>query len=216
MMQSNRTWYFAAALAATFALAGCDQPPGGAESADVPGATGAREAVPRQALGESTDALAAASLPRGLARAELEPTQGHSAQGTAEFTMGDGLGIAVRVTGLAPGVHGIHIHEFGDCTAPDGSSAGEHFAPERDPHGAPAARPAEHHLGDLGNITADAGGTAVLDVDDDELELTGDRGVVGRALIVHAGEDDLTTQPSGDSGDPVACGVIRLADSERG
>lgn len=114
--------------------------------------------------------------------------------------------------GLEPGTHGLHIHEHGDCSAPDGSSAGAHFAPDGDPHGAPRDAADAHHAGDLGNVTATEGGMAEKRMTDDELSLTGTYGVLGRAVVVHQGEDDLVSQPSGNSGDPVACGVIQRAD----
>ncbi|HEY8520474.1 MAG TPA: superoxide dismutase family protein [Gammaproteobacteria bacterium] len=147
------------------------------------------------------------------ARAVLEPTEGHTASGLVQFTeRGDGtLEIAATLVGLEPGTHGLHIHEHGDCSAPDGSSAGEHFAPDGDPHGAPRDAPDAHHAGDLGNVTASDGGMAEKRMTDDELSLTGTYGVLGRAVVVHQAEDDLVSQPSGNSGDPVACGVIEDA-----
>lgn len=100
----------------------------------------------------------------------------------------------------------VHVHEFGDCTASDTKSAGEHFAPEGDPHGGPRA-PA-HHAGDLGNLEADATGKAHLDLTVDAPE----RGMLlGRAVIVHQKEDDLESQPSGNAGARIACGVIGTA-----
>ncbi len=115
------------------------------------------------------------------------------------------------VTGLAPGTkHGFHVHEFGDCSAPDGTSAGGHFAPEAHPHGAPD--PAAHHAGDLGNLEADAAGKATVNLLVPGLSLgSGARALLGRGVIVHAQADDLTTQPTGNAGGRIACGVIGVA-----
>jgi Cu-Zn family superoxide dismutase len=102
------------------------------------------------------------------------------------------------------------VHELGDCTAPDGTSAGGHFNPEGMPHGAPAD--AQRHVGDLGNLTADDSGMAHYERTDDVIALSGDHSIVGRGIIVHAGADDLTSQPTGAAGARVACGVIGIAE----
>src|SRR4030095_4072878 len=146
------------------------------------------------------------------ASAVLAPTQGQQARGTVRFHQEkDGLRITGEVTGLtANAKQGFHIHEFGDCSAADGASAGGHFAPEGHPHGAPD--PAQHHAGDLGNVEADANGKAKVDVTVPGLTLaTGDRAIIGRALIVHAQPDDLTSQPTGNAGPRAGCAVIRAA-----
>src|SRR5262245_16727435 len=146
--------------------------------------------------------------------AVLAPTQGQQARGTVRFHQEkDGLRITGEVTGLtANAKQGFHIHEFGDCSAPDGASAGGHFAPEAHPHGAPD--PATHHAGDLGNVEADASGNAKVDITVKGLGLdSGERAIVGRALIVHGGADDLTSQPAGNAGPRVGCGVIGVAKS---
>ena len=154
------------------------------------------------ALG-STQALRAA--------AEIDPTDGNDARGNASFIeTEDGLEIVATLTGLAPGDHGIHLHENGDCSGEAASAAGDHFAPGGAPHGAPTDEESEHHAGDLGNISADESGNAELRLSDTELEIDGERGVVGRAIVVHEGEDDLVSQPSGGSGNAVACGVVEL------
>lgn len=142
------------------------------------------------------------------AMASLNPTQGNQAQGTVTFTVQDkGVRVVAHIIGLTPGDHGFHIHEKGDCSAADGSSAGEHFNPTGAPHGGPDS--AQHHVGDLGNITADSSGMATLDRVFSYLRLEGEDSIVGRAIMVHSGRDDLTSQPSGDSGTRVACGVIQ-------
>ncbi len=140
--------------------------------------------------------------------AELNPTQGNEVKGTVSFTQTapGRVRVVASLTGLSPGEHGFHIHETGDCSAPDATSAGGHFNPMNEPHGAPTA--AQHHVGDLGNITANAYGQASLDTVFPLLQLEGTNSIIGRAVVVHAGKDDLTSQPSGDAGARVACGVI--------
>jgi Cu-Zn family superoxide dismutase len=115
--------------------------------------------------------------------------------------------MTATLEGLPPGEHGFHVHENGDCSAPDASSAGGHFNPTQHPHGAPEAP--ERHMGDLGNITADAGGKAQVTRTFTGVQLDGDNGIVGKAVIVHAAPDDFKTQPTGNAGARLACGVIR-------
>jgi Cu-Zn family superoxide dismutase len=140
----------------------------------------------------------------------LSPTKGNDVHGVVTFTRdGDEVLVHAEVSGLTPGRHGFHVHEYGDCSAPDGSSAGGHYDPEHQPHGAPSDL--HRHVGDLGNITAGDDGKAALDWRDPELRLDGPESIVGRAVVVDAGEDDLKTQPAGGAGAPVACGVIGIA-----
>jgi len=143
----------------------------------------------------------------------VRPTQGNNAEGTVWFTAGP-AGVTVKATlkGLAAGNHGFHVHEFGDCTAPDGASAGGHFNPKGTPHGAPTD--AAHHAGDLGNVQAAADGTATLEWKDPAMRLDGPDGVIGHAVIVHANADDMKTQPTGNAGGRVGCGVIGVAKGE--
>lgn len=141
--------------------------------------------------------------------AQLAPTEGNSVVGSATFTSTNGsVRVEATVSGLAPGKHGFHVHENGDCSAPDASSAGGHFAPQDNPHAGPDDQP--RHVGDLGNLEAGEDSTAEYSRDDSVISLSGPNSIVGKALVVHSGEDDLETQPSGDSGDRVACGVIEM------
>jgi Cu-Zn family superoxide dismutase len=142
----------------------------------------------------------------GGATASLVPL-GTKVNGSVRFTQkGDKVNVAGEIFGLTPGQHGIHIHEAGDCSAPDGASAKGHFNPANKPHG---AHMGERHAGDLGNITADASGMASLNVDVDGISLTtGANGVLSRSVIVHADPDDLKSQPAGNSGKRIACGII--------
>jgi Cu-Zn family superoxide dismutase len=135
-----------------------------------------------------------------------------AAKGTVTFTKeADGVRVVADLSGLAPGQHGIHVHEKGDCSAPDASSAGDHFNPEKGTHG-PRDRHAAH-VGDMGNIEADATGKAHLDYVDSKMTLDGADSVVGKAVIVHEKADDLATQPSGNSGARIACGVVEKGDA---
>lgn len=143
------------------------------------------------------------------AYAELQPTQGNEAQGSLDLTTENGaVRIRGTVTNLEPGKHGFHIHEKGDCSAPDASSAGEHFSPDNNPHGSPQSPSDSHHAGDLGNLVAGPDGEAPVDMNDSDMMLSGPEALIGKAFIVHANPDDFETQPSGGSGPPVACGEI--------
>jgi Cu-Zn family superoxide dismutase len=143
--------------------------------------------------------------------AVLHPTAGNNVSGTVTFTqVADGVQVHAEITGLTAGNHGFHVHEFGDCSAPDASSAGAHFNPTHQPHAGPDA--AARHVGDMGNVQADASGKAKLDYVDHQISLINDqRSVIGRSVVVHAKADDLKSQPAGDSGARVACGAIGWA-----
>jgi Cu-Zn family superoxide dismutase len=145
------------------------------------------------------------------ALADLAPTAGNTAKGTVTFAQrGDRVAVTAKVSGLVPGAHGFHIHEKGDCASPDGMSAGGHFNPFGKPHASPTV--ADRHAGDMPVLVADSGGNATLDVVLDTITVGGAAGdIVGRAVIVHKDPDDFTTQPTGNSGARVACGVIRRA-----
>lgn len=137
----------------------------------------------------------------------LNPTKGNKAIGLAHFIQVEGgVRIVVTMDSLSPGKHGIHIHEFGDCSAPDGSSTGGHFNPTRQNHGSPDAL--QRHIGDLGNIVANERGKARYDRTDTVISLNGPNSIIGKSLVVHANGDDLTTQPTGNSGGRIACGLI--------
>ena len=157
---------------------------------------------------------AAKSTTSSKAIAVLHPTAGNKVSGTVTFTpVADGVQVHAEIAGLTPGKHGFHVHEFGDCSAADASSAGAHFNPTNQPHAGPDA--AARHEGDMGNIEADASGNAKLDYVDHQISLANDaKSVIGRSVVVHAKPDDLKTQPSGDSGARIACGVIGWAKSQ--
>ena len=150
--------------------------------------------------------------PESITRAVavLYPSQGTAVQGIVTFTKEKGgIRVVGDIEGLTPGKHGFHIHECGDCSAPDGTSAGGHFNPEGKPHGAPTSP--NRHVGDLGNINANVEGKAHYEWTDPVISFTGTRSIIGRAIIVHADEDDLESQPTGNAGPRIACGVIGIA-----
>lgn len=148
--------------------------------------------------------------PTGKAMAVMNPTEGSKVKGIVSFEKtGKGVRIVADIDGLAPGPHGFHIHEYGDCSSPDAGSAGGHFNPTGMPHAAPTAE--KHHLGDLGNVEADKTGHARLEITDKMLSLEGPNSIIGRSIIVHAHADDLKSQPAGDSGTRISCGVIGIA-----
>jgi superoxide dismutase, Cu-Zn family len=177
------------------------RPPTTVENPAAPGSTAAPTPTPPPAV-----------TPRLMARAEIRPLDDNTVRGIVEFQQsasGDGgpLMIHVMLMGLDAGPHGMHVHTGTDCTA-----TGMHLNPQNAPHGPANAASGSRHLGDLGNITADASGMA-----DEMLReslLGGDESFVGKVLVVHAGQDDLSTQPDGSSGRPIGCGVIEAAGEE--
>jgi len=139
--------------------------------------------------------------------AHLSPASASNVSGTVTFiAQATGVEVRVQLEGLTPGKHGLHVHETGDCSASDASSAGDHFNPGNSVHGGPDS-PARH-AGDLGNVEADAAGRVDTTFLDHTLSLTGPSTIVGRSVVVHADQDDLVSQPVGNSGARVACGVI--------
>lgn len=127
--------------------------------------------------------------------------------GTVQFSQeGETVHVHGKVMGLSPGKHGFHIHETGDLSDKEtGKSVGGHYNPTDQPHG--RLSDSARHAGDLGNIEAGEDGTAVIDIHDTVIQLDGEHSIVGRAVVVHAQEDQFT-QPSGDAGDRVAFGKI--------
>lgn len=143
---------------------------------------------------------------------QLSPTQGNTANGGLKLTAsGTGVKLSGMVQGLEPDSEfGFHFHEKGDCSAPDATSAGAHFNPTNQDHGNPQAPP--HHAGDMLNVKSDAQGVAEVSIDNPDVSLqTGQpNDIIGKALILHAKPDDYKTQPSGNSGDRIACGVVAI------
>lgn len=153
-------------------------------------------------------ATAPANGPR--AEAKLDARSGSVVSGIVSFVQfGDKLHVEARVSGLTPGEHGFHVHESGDCSAPDATSAKSHFNPAAKAHGHHGGN--ERHAGDLPNLVADAGGNASLKAEVGMLSLGSDaHGIVGRSVVIHADPDDYKSQPAGNSGKRIACGTIRV------
>jgi len=188
--------YWLSLCAASALLAGCGQRDKQTETADAgaPSAPGTANA-PSPGSGPSV---------------QLTPTQGHNASGTLTLAAeGDSVRLTGTLQGLTPnGEFGFHIHEKGDCSAADASSAGGHFNPANAVHGDPQG--IIHHAGDMLNAKSDPQGAAVVDAVASGVSLGGGQpnDVRGKAVVLHEKADDYATQPSGDSGARIACGVI--------
>lgn len=159
-------------------------------------------------------AAAMATWPKGtepFARATLLPKSGSDVTGTVDFAKTPrGLLIRVYASGLGAGKHGFHIHENGDCSAADAASAGAHFNPSAEGHAGPDAK--AHHFGDFGNIVADRNGSSQTEVtikNPSSNRFKSWNEIVGKSIVIHEKADDLKTQPAGDSGKRIACGVIQ-------
>ncbi|MFP4673059.1 MAG: superoxide dismutase family protein [Opitutales bacterium] len=145
--------------------------------------------------------------------AVVQPTEGNDARGRVLFEqVEDGVRVSGKIKNLEPGKHGFHVHEFGDLRKADGTSAGGHFNPLDKPHGGPEDD--ERHIGDLGNIEANENGVAEFSFVDPKLDFRGPASILGRGLIVHAGPDDLESQPAGAAGPRVGMAVIGYAHPE--
>jgi Cu-Zn family superoxide dismutase len=225
-MNNRSAWRYAALAGAAMLAVGCgpddsqrtgaardgadsatrrDQPPPAGANRESPGA---RPTTPNTTTPPGTPGAAGApgdATTQIVARAEVRPLGDNTVRGTIEF-MGAGastgpIAINVMLMGLEAGPHGIHVHSGSACTMP-----GDHFNPQSSQHGAPTASAEARHRGDLGNITADASGMVQETLRDSMLGA--DREFVGKVIVVHTRQDDLTTQPDGASGEPLACGVI--------
>lgn len=173
----------------------------------------------RRAVRGGSLAIAAAMLAIGLwpatagagggrVEARVEARSGSRVSGTATFREKHGkVTLVLKIRNAPPGVLAVHLHEHGDCSDPEGKSAGAHWNPEGSPHG----RWGEAcHLGDIGNIVVDAKGRGKLTLTTDRWTIGGDpkSDIRGRSVIVHAAPDDFTTQPTGNAGARIGCGVI--------
>lgn len=223
----TKSSYLLSMLSSLALLAGCGGSP--APGADAPamadttaapaGAPSvmpspAPSAMPSAAPSAMPSATPGAAMPSDMGKpveATIEARSKSKLAGTATFTpVEGGVKVLVNVTGAKPGKLATHIHEKGDCSAPDAKSAGEHFNPEKKPHGMPDS--AAHHIGDLGNMEVKADGTGTLEITAKGASLKeGDpNSFLGRALIVHEKVDD-GGQPSGNAGGRIGCAVIGTA-----
>lgn len=144
--------------------------------------------------------------------AQMHPTQGQKVTGKIWFSEAFGkVNVEAEVSGLEPNTkHGFHIHEFGNCSAHDGSSAGGHYNPMGHQHGNYTDE--THHAGDLGNLVTDKKGNAKMTFTVENLSVNGSvNPILGRAVIIHKNPDDLISQPTGGAGARIACGVIGAA-----
>ncbi|RJG06588.1 superoxide dismutase family protein [Noviherbaspirillum cavernae] len=144
------------------------------------------------------------------ARANLEAKSGSNVAGTVDFAeRGDKVVVSTKVTGLKPNAdHGFHVHEKGDCSSADAMTAGGHFNPDAKPHSHP--KDPMHHAGDMGNLVSDGKGEAVVSIEVDTIRVdNGKFGILDRAVVIHASPDDYKTQPTGNAGGRIACGVIK-------
>ncbi len=186
------------AIGLTLLLAACsrEQPAGEPRTLDPASPTVAEKATPTEPAHEAV--------------AQIAPTQGNTVTGSLALAQSpQGVRITGAVQGMKPDAEfGFHVHEKGDCSAPDGSSAGAHFNPTQAQHGNPTG--SAHHAGDMVNIRSNAEGVAQVDTTAAGTTLHGDPNtdLLGKAIVVHESPDDYTTQPSGNSGKRVACGVI--------
>lgn len=150
--------------------------------------------------------------PKGAKVVQMEAKSGSKLQGTATFKEKKGVvELSINVTGVAAGEHAVHIHQNADCSAADGMSAGGHWNPTSKSHGQWGATEG-HHAGDIGNLVVDDKGNGKLKFSTDQWCLSCDdatKKLVGHSVIIHAGVDDFKTQPTGNAGGRIGCGVIK-------
>ncbi len=177
---------------------------GGQQNTGAASPADANNALPADS---STPAAAAAGAK--TVEVAIQPKSGSSISGKATFTEApEGVKVTLTLDNVPPGDHGAHVHEKGDCSAPDASSAGGHFNPAGAPHALPATNP--RHLGDLGNITVDASGKGTLEILAAGANLKpGDpNSFLGRSIVIHEKKDD-GGQPTGNAGGRIGCGEIK-------
>lgn len=189
-----------------------DVAPPGSPASEAPAPAGDSPTVATSTDPGTTAGSSAVGETAAQAAVQLAPTKGNTANGGLKIAAaGTGVRISGMVQGLKPDSEfGFHFHEKGDCSAPDATSAGAHFNPTNQQHGSPQGQ--RHHAGDMPNVKSDAQGVAEVSIDNPDVSLqTGQpNDVVGKALVMHAKPDDYKTQPSGNSGDRIACGVIAI------
>ena len=157
----------------------------------------------------ATEAEPAPDEPVSRAVAQIEPKSDSQVTGTATFAVDHGeVTLVLEVQNAPQGEHAFHLHQTGDCSAPDGTSAGGHWNPAGHDHGKWEEAP--FHLGDVGNLVVgdDGSGALTLSTDLWSIGTGANNDIVGRAVILHAGADDFTSQPTGAAGGRIGCGVI--------
>jgi Cu-Zn family superoxide dismutase len=209
----NRLELIVLCLFSGSALVACDRPADPIQP--VAPAASTSPSAPSGSVTSPVAPMPSASTPTAESRilVSMAPASGSQVSGqVAVSRSAGGILFQGRLANLAPGSeHGFHVHEIGDCSAPDASSAGDHFNPSSSVHGNPLD--GRHHAGDLPNLIADGKGELLIDVVSRDLELGSGSvaDIAGRALVLHAQPDDYTTQPAGASGERIACGVIGTA-----
>ena len=188
-------------LMGVLVLAGC----GGTDEAAAP------EAAEPEVMEEPAEMASAGHH----AMASLASKEGFTVSGSLHFEQAadsDVVTIVAEIQGAPGGSHGLHLHEIGDCSAADFTSSGGHFNPAEVPHAGPDD--AERHSGDLGNIEIGEDGSGSLTLTSDLITLAEGEAtsIVGRAVVLHEGTDDLVSQPTGDAGGRIGCGVIEHVD----
>lgn len=153
-----------------------------------------------------SDSAAAGPAPARIASAELRNGAGVAVGRATASEAGDGVRVSVEAFGVAPGVHGLHVHTVGRCDAPDFASAGGHWNPTSHQHG--TQNPQGPHGGDMPNLIVGTDGRGMLAINLPAGTLAGLLDGDGSAIVIHAGPDDLKTDPSGNSGGRIACGVF--------
>jgi Cu-Zn family superoxide dismutase len=221
-MSIARRTALATVICCGFAFGCSDPTPPTPDPSKVPKAVGQADAHPQALPNTQLASKPVEPAPIGdaapgvVASAEITPWGGATTadadskvSGAIQFaSTTTGLEVSGALKNLPKGLHGLHIHENGDCSNPGG-----HFAPAIQQHGDPAS--GEHHLGDLGNVEADGSNQAAVSINASGLALHGQNSILGHALVVHAAPDDLHSQPAGNSGDIIGCGIIAAhGDSE--
>ncbi|SRR5690606_11247325 len=198
-----KNYSFFVFLAALFSFAACQNSNNNTENDDMDMTPDTEIRTTNQNMTDNTAATIMVTL---------EPRSGSNLSGTATFTQANGeVTLKATINGLSEGEHAIHIHETGDCSAEDGSSAGGHWNPTNERHGKWGDSEG-YHKGDIGNFTVNANGVGMLEFTTDEWCIgcnDPQKDIVGKALIIHDGVDDFTSQPAGNAGARVGCGVIK-------
>jgi Cu-Zn family superoxide dismutase len=207
----KRTLFSIVFASALFACGGKSTPPEPAPTPEAPTTVVEPAPPPAEPVPpEPAKADPPPPPPPKTAKADLAPASKSKVKGTIEFKEVDGgVEVVANVEGLKAGDHAYHVHEKGDCSAPDAASAGGHFNPNNKKHGSPDGE--EHHEGDFGNLTAGKDGKATKTFVMKGITLAdGPTSIVGKGFIVHEKKDDFKTQPTGNAGGRIACGVITL------
>lgn len=200
-------------LALVFSLTACETPETETTTTTDPAVEHDDTATDDSPGRFTTDMEVFRAYPDADAVARIEPVGGSDVRGYFAFEQeGENLRMTINLEGLPGSEHAFHVHENGSCEMGDdgepAGAAGGHFAPHDRPHGAPDDPAEQRHVGDFGNLTAGADGTVRTTVTDNVASLDGENSIVGLAVIIHERRDDLETQPTGDAGGRIGCGIV--------